>query len=214
VSGFNKPKITDFRADYATHADFCDVFRNDTKRLYLLAFLLTANHEESERCFVSTIEEIFKEPTVFRECARSWVKRRLIENAIEIVSPASARNGHKREIWSARQHETQRECEIDTVTKLAGFERFVFVMSVLERYPTSDCARLLGCGMNEVPQARMRALCRLADLTARFPRGDQLPLRRLEITHDHQPSGPGSGVARSDLKNDKSLHSMRFAIRG
>ena len=59
----NKWKTTDFRADYATHADFCDVFRNDTKRLYLLAFLLTANHEESEQCFVSTIGEIFKEPT-------------------------------------------------------------------------------------------------------------------------------------------------------
>jgi hypothetical protein len=157
VFRLNKRKITDFRADYATHADFCDVFRNDTKRLYLLAFLLTANHEESEQCFVSTVGEIFKEPTVFRECARSWVKRRLIENAIEIVSPESARNGHKRDLWSARQYETQRECEIDNVTKLAAFERFVFVMSVLERYPTWECALLLGCGMNEVPQGRMRA---------------------------------------------------------
>jgi hypothetical protein len=100
------------------------------------------------------------------------------------------------------------------VTKLADFERFVFVMSVLERYPTWECALLLGCGMNEVPQGRMRALCRLADLAARFPRGDQLPLRRLEITHDHQPSDPGSRVARSDIKSDKSLHSMRFAILG
>jgi hypothetical protein len=208
------PKITDFRVDYATHGGFCDVFRNDTKRLYLLAFLLTANHGESEQCFVATIEEIFKEPTVFRECPRSWVKRKLIENAIEIVSPASARNGHKRDLWSARKHETQRECEIDTVTKLADFERFVFVMSVLERYPTWDCALLLGCGMNKVPEARMRALCRLADAAARFPRGDQLPLRRLQITHDHQPSDPGSRVERSDIKNDKRLHSMRFAILG
>jgi hypothetical protein len=70
----NKPKITDFRADYATHADFCGVFRNDTKRLYLLAFLLTANHKESEQCLVSTIEEIFKEPTVFREWTLSEIR--------------------------------------------------------------------------------------------------------------------------------------------
>jgi hypothetical protein len=91
----NKPTITDFPAGYATHADLCDVFRNDTRRLYLLAFLLRANHGKSEQCFVSMIEEIFKEPPVFRVCARSWVKRKLIENAIEIVSPASARNGHK-----------------------------------------------------------------------------------------------------------------------
>lgn len=157
------PTITDFPADYATHADFCDVFRNDTRRLYLLAFLLTANHGKSEQCFVSTIEEIFKEPPVFRVCARSWVKRKVIEKAIEIVSPASARNGHKHDLWSARQHETQRECEINTVTKMADFERFVFVMSFLECFPTCDCALLLGCGMNKVPQARMGALCRLAE---------------------------------------------------
>ena len=42
----NKPKIADFRADYANHTDFCDLFRADTKRLYVLAFLLTANHTE------------------------------------------------------------------------------------------------------------------------------------------------------------------------
>ena len=166
----NKSTIADFRADYAKRVDFCGVFEKDTKPLYLLAFLLTANHKESEQCFVSTVEEVFKEPVMFKEWARSWVKRRLIANAIEIVSPASARNGQKRDLWSAGKRETQRECEIDTVTKLAAFERFVFVMSVLEHYSNWDCALLLGCGMNEVAQIRMRALRRLADLTARVPR--------------------------------------------
>jgi hypothetical protein len=40
-----------FRADYAKHADFCEVFQRDMKPLYLLAFLLTANHKEAERWF-------------------------------------------------------------------------------------------------------------------------------------------------------------------
>lgn len=162
----NKPKIANFRADYAKHSDFCDVLTNDTKPLYLLAFLLTANHKQSEQCFVATVEKAFKEQAVFRRWARSWVKRRLIKSAIEIVSPASARNGQKRDRWSAGQHETQRECEIDTVTKLDAFERFVFVMSILERYPIWDCALLLGCSMNKVAQARMQALHRLTDLAA------------------------------------------------
>jgi hypothetical protein len=48
-----------------------------------------------------------------------------------------------------------RECGIDTVTKLSPFERFVFVMSVLERYSHWDCSLLLGCSMNKVAQARM-----------------------------------------------------------
>lgn len=178
----NKPNTANFRADYATTVDFCDIFINDTKHLYVLAFLLTANHEESEQCFGSTVEEAFKGQAVFKEWVRSWLRRTLIENAIEIVSPASARNGGERDFWSAWQPGTQRECEIDTVTKLAPFERFVFVMSILERYSDWECAVLLGCSMNKVAQARIRALRGLSDLAALFPRGDGLRSRRPEVT--------------------------------
>jgi len=170
------------RSDYAKHADFCDVIQNDTKSLYLLAFLLTANHKESEQCFVSTIEEAFKEQAVFKEWARSWIRRRLIENAIEIVWPASARDGEKRDLWDAGQHDIPRECEIDAVTRLAAFERFVFVMSILERYSNWDCSLLLGCTVNKVAEARMNALRRLPDLAALFPRSGGLPMRRLGVT--------------------------------
>jgi hypothetical protein len=89
----NKPKIANFRADYAKHADFCDLLKNDMKSLYLLAFLLTANHQESQQCFVWAVEEAFKEQAVFKDGAREWLRRRLIKNAIEIVCRASDRNG-------------------------------------------------------------------------------------------------------------------------
>jgi DNA-directed RNA polymerase specialized sigma24 family protein len=178
----NKPKITNFRTCYAKHADFCEIFEQDTRRLYLLAFLLTTNHKESEQCFVLTIEEAFKEQTVFKEWARSWLRRRMIENAIEIVSPAAARKGQQRDLWSGGQRETHRECEIDTVTKLAPFERFVFVMAVLERYSNWDCAVLLGCSINGVAHTRIMALRRLPGLAALLPRGDGLRMRRLGVT--------------------------------
>jgi DNA-directed RNA polymerase specialized sigma24 family protein len=177
----NKPKMANFRADYAKPADFCDAFKNDTKSLYLLAFLLTSNHRQSEQCFVSTVEEAFKEPAVFKEWARPWVRRRLIRNAIEMVSPASARHGQKRDLWSAGQCEPQRGYEIDTVTKLAALERFVFVMSILERYSNWDCALFLGCSMNKIAQARMKALRLLPDLVALFPPGDEPPMGRLRV---------------------------------
>jgi len=176
----NKPKIANFRADYANHADFCDLLRADAKRLYVLAFLLTANHAESEQCFVATVEQAFKEQAVFKEWVRPWVGRRLIENAIQIVSPVSAQNGQKRDLWSAGQPGTQRECEIDTVTKLDAFERFVFVMSILERLSNWDCALLLASSMNKVAKARMWALRRLPDLVELVPRGDELPSLRLK----------------------------------
>jgi hypothetical protein len=136
VVRFSKPKIANYRGDYATHVDFCDLLINDTKQLYLLAFVLTTNHQESERCFVLTVREAFGGQAVFKDWARSWVKRRLIENAITIVCPASARNGHKRDLWSVGQLKAQRDCEIDTVTKLPDFERFVFVTLILEHDAT------------------------------------------------------------------------------
>ena len=162
----NKPRIPDLRADYAQHADLCDVFGKDTKPLYLLAFLLTANHKESEQCFVSTFEDVFKEPAVFKEWARSWVKRRMIENAIESASHVTVRDGQKRDLWSAKQHENEQPCEIDNVTQLPSFERFVFVMSILERYSDWDCSVLLECSMKKVAQARIGALRRVPGLAA------------------------------------------------
>jgi hypothetical protein len=178
----NKPKIANFRTDYAKRTDFREVFEQDTRLLYLLAFLLTTNHKESEQCFVLTVEGAFKEQTVFNEWARSWVKRRLIENAIEIVSPTSGRNGQERDLWGAGQHTKQGECEIDTVTRLDPFERFVFVMSILERHSNWDCSLLLGCSMNRVAHTRMMALRRLPGLAALLPRGDGIPMRRLGVT--------------------------------
>src|SRR6266853_3217792 len=180
---FRKPEIADFRADYAMHADFCAVYEKDMKHLYLLAFLLTVNHKEAEQCFALTVEKAFKEPAVFKEWARSWVKRSQIEHAIDIVSPASARTGEKRDLWSAGPHQSHGEGEINAVTKLAPLERFVFVMSILERHSNWDCALLLGCSMNKVAQARRRALRRLPDLApALFPRAETRSLHGLEVT--------------------------------
>lgn len=73
------------------------------KPLYLLAFLLTANHKQAEHCFASAVEESLKEKAVFKGWARSWVNR--TEQAIQIVSPVSDRPGEKRDLWSAG-HET------------------------------------------------------------------------------------------------------------
>jgi hypothetical protein len=101
----------------------------------------------------------------------SWVRRRLIKNAIEIVSPASGREGRKRDLWSSGQREPQGGIEVDTVTKLAPLERFVFVMSILERGSNWDCSLFLGCSINQVAQARMKAFRRLRNLAA-FPRGE------------------------------------------
>ena len=180
--GSKKPMAANPSIDYVTHDDFCRVLEKDMKPLYLLAFLLTGNHKESEQCFVSTVENSFRERAVFREWVLPWVKRGLIKNAIEIVSPGSPRNDAKRDLWSAGQYAIQGQYGIDTVTKLATFERFVFVMSILERYSNWECSMLLACGMNKVAQAQMRALRRLPELAPPLSRGNGVPLGRLGVT--------------------------------
>jgi hypothetical protein len=106
----------------------------------------------------------------------------MIENAIEIVWHPRAGDGQKRDLWSAKRHENEKPCEIDGVTRLPAFERFVFVMSILERYSNWDCSLLLECSMKKVAQARIGALRQHAECAAPFPPGDGLPMRRLGVT--------------------------------
>jgi DNA-directed RNA polymerase specialized sigma24 family protein len=180
---FRKPEIENFRADYAKHADFCEIFEKDMKRLYLLAFLLTADHKQAEQCFVSTVEEAFKEPMVFKEWARCWVNRTLIEKAIAIVAPLSSRRNERPDSWGAGLHEKSGQDKTNAVTRLAPLERFVFVMSILESYSGRDCALLLGCKLNRVSPARRKALRRLADFASVLrPQRQGSTLHRLEIS--------------------------------
>ena len=46
---------------------------------------------------------------------------------------------------------------------LEDFERFVFVMSVLDHYSEQDCALFLDCSVLEILETRTRALEKLID---------------------------------------------------
>jgi len=67
--------VENFRCDYATGADFCDVFVTSTDSSYLLVFLLTVNHDAAERCFVAALDQAFKANAVFKEWAISRIRR-------------------------------------------------------------------------------------------------------------------------------------------
>jgi DNA-directed RNA polymerase specialized sigma24 family protein len=164
-----KPGIAQFRTGYATNADFCELLERELKPLYLLAFLLTANHKEAKQCLVTMVDEALKEPRVFKEWVRSWIKRSLIKNAIDIVGPASGGISEKRDLWNSGQNKTDRDDEINAVTQLPPFERFVFVMSILERYSPWECSVLLGCSPKSACQARMQASRALPGQVALFP---------------------------------------------
>src|ERR1700724_3192522 len=72
---------------YASSADFCRIFDEDMNDLYLLSFLLTADREKAEQCFVSGLEDAVEGNPVFKEWARSWARRVIIQNAVRAITP-------------------------------------------------------------------------------------------------------------------------------
>jgi hypothetical protein len=143
---------------YASSGDFCRIFYEETDSLYLLSLLLTAHGAKAEQCFVSGLEDAVKGNPVFKGWARSWARRMIIQNAVRVINPrpmvenASSRNNGSGKTPAGEQ------AEITAVLKLGPFERFVYVLSILERYSDQDCSILLGCVRRDVIAARIRAL--------------------------------------------------------
>lgn len=167
MNQYQQKHVENARANYETPADFCQVFESDTTQLYLLAFLLTGNHKDAERCVLSTVDTAFSGQGVFKGWARTWIKRALIKHAIQIVSPASGSGAGQNDSWDTQHRGMPGDLEIDAVTRLSPLERFIFVMSVLEHYSDWECSLQLGCDMKRVAQLRVRAL--------RGLRRDELP---------------------------------------
>src|ERR1700688_4703604 len=77
-------------APYASSADFRQIFDEDMNGLYLLSFLLTADREKAEQCFVSGLEDAGDGNPVFNEWARSWARRVIIQMAVRVTNPRPA----------------------------------------------------------------------------------------------------------------------------
>jgi DNA-directed RNA polymerase specialized sigma24 family protein len=143
---------------YATGADFCRIFEKDMNHLYLLSFLLTGDQLMAERCFVRGLDDSAKGNTVFKEWAQSWARRTIVQNAIQMLHPRPTESSTPRSSLDRDTGHTTEAVEVAQVVELPAFERFVFVMSVLERYSDQECFLLLDCTRGEVIAARTRAL--------------------------------------------------------
>src|SRR5229473_264355 len=152
---------------YAIRDDFLKIFNEDLNGLYQLSFLLTGDHQKGERCFVAGIEDCAKENRVFREWARAWAKRVIVENAIRELHPRRSHSNSSALLRAVFSHNQQSSgpighFDVDAVLGLADFERFAFVLCVLERYREHECALLLGCSAIKVREARTQAIEELA----------------------------------------------------
>jgi DNA-directed RNA polymerase specialized sigma24 family protein len=159
----NKQKTIERATEYATCKDFKQIFTEDMVGLHRLAFLLTADHAKAEQCFVAGLEDSIHGNHVFKQWARAWSKRAIIQSAIKAIAPTPARHGAIPETAEAHwQNGDDVESIAAVVASWEPFERFVFVMAVLEGYSLRECAALLACPVQDVIAAKSLALQRLA----------------------------------------------------
>jgi DNA-directed RNA polymerase specialized sigma24 family protein len=178
---------------YASHADFQKIFEEEMSDLYLLSFLLTADRDKAEQCFVSGLEDAVEGNHVFKEWARSWARRVIIQNAVRVINPQPASRGSRQSPAAVSGNGTtlsdEQAFEIAAVLRLEPFERFVYAMTVLERYSDQDTSVLLGCARRDVLTARIRALQQTG--AAGESRNTQVP--------NASSATPGTGEPRSSL---------------
>lgn len=153
-----------FSSEYILPSNFCEVFEAGMPRLYLLALLLTGDQEKAEACFVAGLDDCAAGNPIFKEWAQSWAKRTIIKRAIRTMSPVVS--GEQCKPSSHNPSEPEQEgIGYSAIMRLAPFERFVFVITVLERYSDHESSLLLDCTRKHVAEARIRAIQQLSPLT-------------------------------------------------
>jgi hypothetical protein len=162
--------------NYVTVNDFCTIFTEEMHGLYLLALMLTADNDKAERCFVAGLGDCVEAIGVFMERPSSWARRTIFKHAIRMIMPVPE---HSDNVSSIKLHAAATSGDSNVFTAiiaLSPFERFVYVMSILERQSDEDCSRLLGCSRRDVILARELALKRLTNINTNYDQ-PQKPLQ-------------------------------------
>jgi hypothetical protein len=160
--------------EYATRSDFCRIYVEQMNSLYLLSLLLTADPQKAEQCFLAAFDDSLNDNSVFKERAYLWARRSIILRAIQLLGPRPTDENESNEARLSRLnvhgHENvpavQAHPNLVGIVRLNSFERFVFIISVLEMYSHQECSLLLGCGRRDVINARTAAIRHLASVVA------------------------------------------------
>jgi hypothetical protein len=161
--------VSDTGTSYASVADCVKALNEEMHSLYLLSFLLTADHDKAEQCLVSAIGERPEGIGACIDWARFWARRSVLKHAIQMIMPAPE-DGDEVPFISLQCPSTSVEKDrIASILLLKAFERFVFVMSILEGQSDAECAVLLSCSRRDVMWARVVALQRQSNTDVRSP---------------------------------------------
>ena len=164
-------------SDYATHSDFCAIFLQQLDRLYSLALILTGDEFRAEECLLVALDSCAEGSPVFKESAVAWSRRMVIKRAIRFMAPLPTSPSRSNLVVNRCDSSSEQDASLKSVQELRPFNRFVFVMTVLESYSDRDCALLLDCSCADVVAARIRAFQqisrRLTDMYSGYDSGAQ-----------------------------------------
>jgi hypothetical protein len=171
---------------YATVTDFCGIFTEEMHSLYLLSFMLTADNHKAERCFVSGMVACEQEMDVFMEWARTYARPAILKHAIRMIMPAPEHTDNFSYINFKGAATPGKNNLLAAILALNTFERFVFVMSVLEGKSDDECSTLLRCSARDVMIAREVTLKRLANTNNDCNQfNEDLPAWRTRFANHH-----------------------------
>lgn len=125
---------------YAAGTDFWNILTDEMHSLYLLSFLLTADLDKAGQCFASGMGECEEEIGVFMAWAQARARRTILNHAIWMIRPAPERAEDFSSALRKGSATYERIKLFDAILGLNAFERFVYVMSVLEKQSDDDCS--------------------------------------------------------------------------
>jgi hypothetical protein len=154
---------TSGKSEYASKEEFARVFESELAGLQKLALLLTANSEAAKRCLIGAFRECITRNLVARGWVLSWARRMVISNAITVVIGPEGQSFDNTNddadnalVSFSADDLLGPNAGTESICDLPEFERFVFVICVLEHYSIHDCALLLGKSPREVNDVRNR----------------------------------------------------------
>ena len=170
-----RPELSSYLAslsslnEYATTDDFQELFASDVAELFRLGFLLTADAGKAELCLLLTMQECLASCSVFKWWLPVWTRNAVMRNALRIVTGTPICSPRKIPqyqtlfpITKFRKKSMATPDDPAGILQLNGFDRIVYVISIIEQYSIADCAALLGRTRQEVREAQHRAVVQIA----------------------------------------------------
>jgi hypothetical protein len=157
------------KRNYATVGDFAALFEKELNSFYLLSYVLTGDRAKAEQCFLAALDDCINHKFVPKRSVRPLAKRRIIDHAIRTIRPSADGSLVIRRHMNSNAvvaDDFNRDSALANLFRLSDFQRFAFVISVLERHCDRHCAILLGCTAPQVREARTEAIREIARLSA------------------------------------------------